>query len=174
MMIKANRGFFNQIIESTSLNGQSGVTITRLSDRIDSYNGEIWLLPLRSDLKQKMDKKKYYDFLIHQERKPYDMPQAIKSALDLIDYTAAPGVLTHNLEDFSRFFCSELVAAALENAGVIDHLNASEVTPIDLCSFNIYEDYYYQMKGHKIVDASEIKRVEINGFNSLNPTKWGE
>ncbi len=171
---RSQPGFFNQIIESTSLNGQSGVTITRLSDRIDSYDGEIWLLPLRSDLKQKMDKKKYYDFLIHQDRKPYDMPQAIKSALDLIDDAVSPGVFTHNLEDFSRFFCSELVAAALENAGVIDHLNASEVTPVDLCSFNIYEDYYYQMKGHKTVGASEIKRVEIKGVNSLNPNGWGE
>ena len=39
-------GMFNQIIESTSLNGFSGVTISGLSDRIDTYDGEIWWLPL--------------------------------------------------------------------------------------------------------------------------------
>jgi hypothetical protein len=62
-------GIFNQIIESTSLNGFSGVIVSRLSDRLDTYNGEIWWLPLHQDLHATMDKKKYYDFLIHQERK---------------------------------------------------------------------------------------------------------
>lgn len=44
LMIEGNpqAGFFNQIIESTSLNGFSGVTISRLSDRLDTYGGEIW------------------------------------------------------------------------------------------------------------------------------------
>ena len=38
-------GFFNQVIESTSLEGFSGVTISRLSDRIRHYDGDIWWLP---------------------------------------------------------------------------------------------------------------------------------
>ncbi|OPY64676.1 MAG: hypothetical protein A4E63_03350 [Syntrophorhabdus sp. PtaU1.Bin050] len=38
-----------------------------------------------------MDKKKFYDFLIHQERKEYDMPQAIKSALDALDKVSVMG-----------------------------------------------------------------------------------
>jgi len=46
---KAQKGIFNQIIESTSLGGFSGVTISRLSDRIDTYEGEIWWLPLSDD-----------------------------------------------------------------------------------------------------------------------------
>ena len=74
-------GIFNQIIESKSLNGFSGVCISRLSDRLDTYDGEIWWLPLSQNIQRSMDKKKFYDFLIHQERKEYDMPQAIKSAL---------------------------------------------------------------------------------------------
>ncbi len=158
-------GMFNQIIESTSLNGFSGVAISRLSDRLDTYGGEIWWLPLRQDVHAAMDKKKYYDFLIHQERKEYDMPQAVKSALDPLDNVPILGKATQNVEDFSRFFCSELVAAALEAAGAISHINASEVTPIDLCSFSLFESDYYQLKGN---------RKEIRGYNTTSPVGWGE
>jgi len=158
-------GMFNQIIESTSLNGFSGVAISRLSDRLGTYDGEIWWLPLRQDLYAEMNKQKYYDFLIHQERKEYDTPQAVKSALDALDNLPGIGGLTKNSEDFSRFFCSELVAAGLEAAGAISHLNASEVTPIDLCSFNLFEPDYYQLKGN---------RKEIGGYNAIDPTGWGE
>lgn len=162
---KIQDGMFNQIIESTTLNGFSGVTISRLSDRLDTYDGEIWWLPIKKDIDEKMDKKNFYDFLIHQNRKQYDMPQAIKSALDALDRVPILGRATHNQEDFSRFFCSELVAAALEVAGAIKDINASEVTPIDLCTFALYEDDYYQLKGdHK----------EIRGYNSTDPTGWGQ
>ena len=159
-------GIFNQVIESTSLNGFSGVTNSRLSDRLDTYNGEIWWLPLRQNIYESMDIRKFYDFLIHQEHKEYDMPQAIKSALDVLDKVPLLGNATHCSEDFSRFFCSELVAASLEVAGAIPHINASEVTPIDLCQFSIFETDYYQLKGG-------IK-IKIQGFNSLNPVGWGE
>ena len=106
-------GFLNQIIESTSLNGFSGVSINRLSDRVDTYDGEMWWLPLRQDIYDAMDKKKYYDFLLHQEHKEYDAVQAVKSALDILDKIG----ITYNTEDFSKFFCSELVAASLEASG---------------------------------------------------------
>lgn len=158
-------GMFNQIIESTSLNGFSGVSISRLSDRLDTYEGEIWWLPLKKPIWEEMDKTKFYNFLIHQERKEYDMPQAVKSALDALDNIPVLGRATKNIEDFSRFFCSELVAAGLESAGAIDHVNASEVTPIDLCSFALFEPDYYQLKGN---------RKEIRGYNALDPNGWGE
>ena len=162
---QAQQGMFNQIIESTSLNGFSGVTISRLSDRLDTYEGEIWWLPVRKDIHNQMDKKKFYDFLIHQERKEYDIPQAIKSALDALDNMPIIGSSSRNREDFARFFCSELVAAALEIAGAIKNINASEVTPIDLCSFSLYEQDYYQLKGD---------RKEIHGYNATDPTGWGK
>lgn len=162
---KPQDGFFNQIIESTTLNGFSGVSISRLSDRVDTYDGELWWLPLRDDVRSKLDSSIFYNWLLHQERKPYDATQAVKSALDLLDNLPGVGLATHNKEDFSRFFCSELVAAGLEAGGAISSLNASEVTPNDLCKFNIYESTYYQMKGGE---------KEIKGFNSINPEGWGE
>lgn len=158
-------GMFNQIIESTTLNGFSGVSISRLSDRIDTYEGEIWWLPLDDDSRNKLDTHAFYNFLLHQNRKEYDMPQAVKSALDALDDIPLLGKATHNEEEFSKFFCSELAAAGLEAGGVIDHLNASEVTPIDLCKFNIYGSAYFQIKGGE---------KYIGGFNTLNPSGWGE
>lgn len=159
------KGFFNQIIESTSLNGFSGVTISRLSDRIELYVVEIWWLPLSDSVRKKINMKKFYDWLLHQEHKPYDMPQAINSALDALDNVPLLGRVTYNIEDLSKFFCSELVAAALEQSGAVSHLNSSEVTPIDLCMFSIYKQDYYQLKGEKKL---------IKGYNSLSSEGWGE
>lgn len=164
----ATNRFFNQIIESTSLNGFNGVNISRFSDRLATYEGELWWLPLREDIRNpKFDQKLFYDFLFNQarERKEYDMPQAIKSSLDALDNLPfgmhGPG---YNSEDFSKFFCSELVAAGLEAAGAVGTVNASEVTPIDLCRWNIYDATYYQLKGDP---AKKISR-----FNTASPADW--
>lgn len=160
--------FFNQIIESTSLNGFNGVNISRFSDRLNSYEGDLWWLPLSEDIrKDKFDQKKFYDFLFSQakDRKPYDMPQAINSALDILD--TLPLEIrgpTYNREDFSKFFCSELVAAGLEIAGAVGTVNAAEVTPIDLCRWKIYQSTYYQIKGDP---GSKISR-----FNTASPSDW--
>lgn len=160
--------FFNQIIESTSLNGFNGVNVSRFSDRLDSYEGELWWLPLSDEIRSnKFDQKAFYDYLFNQakERKPYDMPQAVKSAIDALDSLPlgvhGPG---YNKEDFNKFFCSELVAAGLEVAGAVGSVNASEVTPIDLCRWNIYQGTYFQLKG----DANK----KISRFNTANPSDW--
>ncbi|MBU2705362.1 hypothetical protein KCM76_05195 [Zooshikella marina] len=160
--------FFNQIIESTSLHGFNGVNISRFSDRLNTYDGELWWLPLNEELrKTRFKQKAFYNFLFNQakERKPYDMSQAIKSALDALDELAFGGHgIGYNREDFSKFFCSELVAAALEVSTLVDSVNASEVTPIDLCRWKIYQDTYYQLKG----DNSR----KISRFNTANPADW--
>ena len=144
--------FFNQIIESISLNGLNGVSISRFSDRLATYEGELWWLLLSEKTRKNFNQKKFYNFLFNQakERKAYDMPQAVKSALDTLDTLpfGANGPC-YNKEDFSKFFCSELVAAGLEIARAVDTINASEVTPIDLYRWDVYEDTYYQLKGDK-------------------------
>ena len=160
--------YFNQIIESTSLHGFNGVHISRLSERVNIYDGEIWWLPLHHEIRaQRFDTAAFYEFLFNQakERKPYDAPQAIKSALDALDQLPfgmeGPG---YNREDFSRFFCSELVAAGLEMAGSVGTINASEVTPIDLCRWNIFQDKYFQLKGDP--------EKSISRFNTMDPAAW--
>jgi len=159
----ASNSFFNQIIESTSLNDFNGVQMSQLSQRLEAYHGDVWWLPLREPMTAEQHTA-FYEFLFKQakERKRYDMPQAIKSALDLLDKQHGPG---YNHESFERFFCSELVAAGLEKAGVVPQLNSSEVTPINLCRWDIFTPKYYQLK----VDD---KLKKIRGYNTLDPAKW--
>lgn len=160
--------YFNQIIESTSLHGFNGVSISRFSDRLNAYDGDLWWLPLKKEIRESnFDQANFYEFLFNQakERKGYDMPQAIKSAIDVLDELPLgdfrPG---YNREDFSKFFCSELVAAGLEKAGAVGSVNASEVTPIDLCRWNIYDDTYYLLKG--------TPKNNISRYNTLSPAAW--
>ena len=155
--------FFNQVIESASFNDKSGVMLNRLSDRLASYEGNIWWLPLNSQARQAVDenKKAFFNFLLNQQHKPYDLPQALMSAVD--SSRAWLNNLCLNDEDFSAFFCSELVAAALEIARVLPDINASEVTPIDLCRLNLYQKNYIQIKGQE-------KR--ISGYNQMSVTGW--
>ena len=145
MMSEVNGRYFNNIIESTSLGDFNGVQVSRVSDRVRDYDGDVWWLPLDGMLRlSQFDEEAFFNFAFAQNRKPYDTPQAIMSALDLIP---------DSKEDFDKFFCSELVAASLEAAGSIK-CNSSEVTPIELCGMAIYEQEYYQLKG----DHKEIPR----------------
>jgi hypothetical protein len=163
---EAQPGFFNQVMESTSVNPTTAATIVnRLSDRVKFYEGEMWWLPLRQSVRAHMNLQGFYNFLLHQEHKTFDVVQAIKAAFDIPARFPLPARLAKNVEDYSKFFCSELAAAALEHSGAIGSLNASEVTPIDLCMFSIYEPNYYQIKGNPKV---------ISGYNSLDPADWGK
>ena len=100
--------FFNQIIESAYINNFSGVSVSRFSDRLNYYDGELWWLPLKQEIRDNsFDSKRFFDFLFNQARlrKPYDLPQAINSAIDALDTLPfgvnGPG---YNREDFSKFF----------------------------------------------------------------------
>ncbi len=167
----ADGRFFNQIIEAGTVRGFSGVNISRFSERLEEYHGAMWWLPIKADLRANAQAhKSFYNFLFgHAEaRTGYDLPQALKSAADMFD----KGVFGingpfYNKEDFSRFFCSELVAAGLERAGVTGSVNASEVTPIDLCRWSIYEDDYYLLKP----DTDGAKPV-ITRHNRMDPSGW--
>lgn len=142
----------------------AGVQRKRMSHRVEYYDGEMWWLPLSRKSRDNLDLEAFTDFLLHCEGKQYDLPQAIRSALDAMDGVSILKLVTYNHEDFAAFFCSELAAAALEAAGVIGSINASEVTPIDLCRFNLYAKDYYCIKGagNKIPD-----------YNVHSPEKFG-
>lgn len=167
--------YFNEIVESTSLNGFNGVNTSRFSDRLDNYEGEIWWLPLSRSTRDRMDDGKFYDYLFNlaKERVPYDMGQAVKSALDMMDgLSKSLGVGTYNQEDFSKMFCSELVSSGLEVSGAVDAINCSEVTPIDLCRWNIYHPNYYQLISPNEFYSSEVEPKRIPRFNTCDPSDW--
>ena len=152
----------NHIIDSTS---RQGVAISWLRDRMNEYDGDVWWLPMREDIRElSFDEQAFYAFLARQEGKKYDRRQAAGSAIDMFDDVQLPFGLRgpgYNEEDFSKFFCSELVAAGLKTAGVIpENVNASEATPIDICRWSIYEPEYYLLKGEP---------KEISGYNCLDP-----
>lgn len=164
-------GHIVDVMESTTLHEDpetgervAGVQRNRMSLRVKYYNGTMWWLPLSRQSREKLDLKSFTDFLLHSEGKKYDMPQAIKSALDAMDGVSILNLMTYNQEDFASFFCSELAAAALEAGGVIGSINASEVTPIDLCSFNLYASDYYCIKG---------TRKAITDYSIRSPEKFG-
>ena len=68
-------------------------------------------------------------------------------------------------EDYENFFCSEFVAGALSEGGVIAGINPKQVTPIELCRFHLYKDDYTQFKGEE---------ARIRGFNCVDPSRWKE
>ncbi|MFZ5584807.1 MAG: hypothetical protein ACOZHQ_02645 [Thermodesulfobacteriota bacterium] len=167
-----DRRFFNLIVESTKWDGFMGVDAIRLSDRLKSYDGQVWWLPLNRELRKtrRFDQKKFFDFLYAQKGRPYDLKQAVNSVLDDLDGLLGQMSPFLNCEDFSRFFCSELVAAGLEEAGLLDALNASEVTPADLCQWSIYEPDHHQLYIDKMPPPKE--RMEIPRYNRYDPALW--
>lgn len=134
--------YFVEVIESTSLYEVIGVQTTRLSDHVAHYAGEMWWLPLSAEARARLDVGALWEFLFGQVGKGYDVRQALAAGVDAFEFVG----LGEASEDFSRFFCSELVAAGLEAAGVIGSINASEVTPIELCRWGIYRECV-QFKG---------------------------
>lgn len=135
------------MIESTSLlSGKDalnnelikGVQMHFLSNRIQTYNGDIHWYPLKNELAQSKKaamiqwlKKK------HTQKTPYDKIQAIGAGIDSLDFLGFS-----NEPDFNSLFCSELVAKAYQVGGIIcQNINPSEQTPKDIISYDIYDDY---------------------------------
>jgi len=142
-----------RVMESTRLNGYTGVVETRLSKRVRQYDGEVWLLQLANHIRRGLDLKKFWKFIYAAEGRPYDLWQAIRS----------PGSIDCS-EDGRKYFCSELVAAGLEAGGVIDNINSAAVTPEDVCKFRLYAPIVIQIKG-----AS----CDLPLHNTLDPDDFG-
>ena len=133
-----------------------GVQRNSFKPMIDTYEGQIWWLPLSPTKRHHFDLSAFTNFISEIENRGYDFIQAALAGLDILDDLG----LTHTREDDSSFFCSELIAAAFKRAGLIGPVNSSEVTPIDLCRFPIYDEDYYLLCG---------EAIPIDGYNSRSP-----
>ena len=158
-----------EVIESVfHRDGFSGVRTIIASELINNYPGKVWWLPLgkieRAKLNSNIDL--FYRCMLRQKGKDFDFTTAALSVFDQFDRIG----WTYAEEDFSRFFCAELVAFGLEQCGVLQPLNASEVTPIDMCRFSIYDDFYVLIHDHP--EAGNIVK-EIKGFNTTDEGGWG-
>lgn len=153
------------VIESTSLDNYSGVVINRLSGRLRTYHGDVWVLSLSEMVRACLDVDKYKaarDFMYRQRGKAYDTKQALFAGLDWIDKIPILRLISKKIstKNFNKLFCSELVGGSLQAAGVLlKSLNPSELTPDDICRATIYKNDYWQVKG--------AKRRQITGFNSI-------
>ena len=154
------------MIEATSIKGRKGVMHNYVGERIKRYKGDVWWLPLHENAKHQLHRQwhPFHDFLAEQLGKSYDIWQLFGAAIDVFDDHRWFNWLTYNRKKCNRWFCSELIAEGLNQAGIVSKINPSETTPKDICQFTIYQPQYVQLKG---------KPRSIKGFNSLNPFGWG-
>lgn len=144
---EVNGTWQNWLMESTSLNGMSGVAYTRLSTRLMDYRGRVWWLPLSESFRNTMDWFKAQQWLDNQKGKPYATKAAIFSALDKMEKLPLIGKWFTNPEKYQQLFCSQLVCGAFKAGGAFpENLNPAEITPRDLTVMNIYREYL-QLKG---------------------------
>jgi hypothetical protein len=146
------------IIESTPIEGFSGVTITGLADRIAKHPGDMWWLPLGGSVRRRLNIQTMQAFLRQQNHKAYDALEAINSGLDIPALTR--GGQPQN-DNYDQFFCSELVMAGLKSAGVLMAMDSSEITPNDLCCYAIYDPDYYQIKGDRLQEIHCVNSVVV-------------
>jgi hypothetical protein len=161
--------YFCELVESTqaeAIEGSPvvGVQVTQLSQRVASYQGDMWWCPMRSDARERMDATAGFNWLYAQIGKPYDLAAAVQAGVDFADRIPWLGAFSQAEEDFSALFCSELAAGFLEAAGVVVDVNASEVTPIDLVRWAVWEPAV-QLKGNP---------TRIPGYGKLEPNGWPE
>jgi hypothetical protein len=180
---KKDMRYFVEVIESTSLNGSTGVMRRRLSDVIATYKGKIWALRLNREKRNKIfNEKAFFDHLykMAEEKRGYDYLGALRSAIDLPWWFGPLAWLTKNSRDSTRLFCSELAMEGLVESGYINKrtvgnakiingdgsskplvmspINPAEWTPMDVAQCHLYEKEYWQLKG---------ERSKISGFNGV-------
>ncbi len=143
---------------------REGVIVNYFSNSIPFYKGDIWIARLSSEIRteKRLDVEKTDQFLMDQVGKRFDYEQMKKAGLDFFDRIG----ITKNKEKSDKFFCSELVAAALKNAGILPQsVNTSEISPADIIKLRIFNPVYYQIK------AYNHKAVKLPGFNTVDPLK---
>jgi hypothetical protein len=133
------------LIESTTLSNVKdvifdkpveGLQLVDLDERLNSYDGKAWLLPLKIPLYPQEEAQLIVECLtIHSKHVAYDMNQAIKAGIDLWDIPCF-----ENRTNLDKVFCSEFVTAILQKAGKIEQcVNASEITPGDMRKFVCFD-----------------------------------
>jgi hypothetical protein len=129
----------------------AGVHRSRLSTRIEHYDGDVWWLPLSEESRARFDETAFVSFLLEMEKNQtaYDVSQALSSWKGMND------------EDLSEVFCSELTTAAQREGKVLpEFINPSNTTPKEGASYQVFADDYYCLKA-----KSEYK--EIEEYNSI-------
>mmetsp|Transcript_16982 Transcript_16982/g.47422 ORF Transcript_16982/g.47422 Transcript_16982/m.47422 type:complete len:414 (+) Transcript_16982:84-1325(+) len=112
-----------------------GVHVWDMHERLGKYHGDSWLVPLSSPLnREQVAAVTEYCMKHAQDKTPFDQAQMIPAGLDT-PWEANPGhQMFEAREDKDALFCTEFLAYALKEAGLLTG-NAAEVTPADVLHF---------------------------------------
>ena len=110
-----------------------GVQMQWLSQRLKTYDGNLWWAPLKTPLTAEgIAAMQTWLRKMEAQRIPYDFTQAIE-----VGVAAFTRTQREHLTDYSALFCSELVTVSLQLAGALDsEINASAQTPADVMQFS--------------------------------------
>eukprot|EP00300_Choanocystis_sp_HF-7_P023867 c25253_g1_i1.p1 GENE.c25253_g1_i1~~c25253_g1_i1.p1 ORF type:complete len:905 (-),score=209.27 c25253_g1_i1:120-2834(-) len=133
-----------------------GVWGFSLVERVLSYGGDAWYVPLKEDCTMSQSQQDVFaSFLkrVHMDLVPYDKTQLVTQAFERL--TGIEIDFRHN--DISKLFCSEMVSEALRQAGIaavhdevtngavinpvwhkMAELHSSEMSPVDCCRLPIF------------------------------------
>jgi len=114
---------------------------------------DVWLLPLGGPLSFALEERLLaYLADIAQRQVPYDL----RALMPRVWRNGRPP------EDFSRLYCSELVALGMRHMGL--YQGTVELTPVEVCRLAVYAEDYYCLKWD---DAGP---KEIEGYNTVDPS----
>ena len=97
--------------------------LTRLSERVATYDGDMWWLPLSDTARANLEQNKsaFFDFLFQQNHKPYDIWQLFGSTVDATDCVPLLKEMSLNSEDFPSLFSLNLANLVLFRVGSRSH-----------------------------------------------------
>ena len=106
-----------------------------LDERLATYRGRAWWLPLRGDLRRQMDWYQFFTMVgkAEHEHIPYDIGGLFGFMLRDIPIL---GAHVAQEENHQAMFCSGLDTALLRASGVLRGVNWSKVTPQQIARFN--------------------------------------
>jgi hypothetical protein len=123
------------IAESTT---NAGVVLVPLKRKLKNYSGKAWFLPLEMDLShlptyvvEDTIKKFIFQWAMDELGKKYDF----KLIADIVKKI----FLKHKIkkEDQQEYICSEFVATAYKEAGILPKAKSTNLTPKDICELSI-------------------------------------
>lgn len=125
------------VLDANNKQAIKGIQMHWLSKRIDLYQGAVYWLNLKTPIApEKKAEMEAWLRETHNKKVPYDYLQIYNAAIDWFDQLGLS-----NQPEFSTLFCSELVAKALQIAGLVDpRINPSEATPDDVIKYPCFKE----------------------------------
>ncbi len=138
-----------------------GFDTTSFKDRVDSYKGAIWWLPLGPAARAAFDGARFDHFIDECRGVPFSISSGFNVIGKDLKDQLIPGepLPMVRVELMKAYCCSEFVARALAKSRVVSPAHPGDASPSDVCQWEIYAPDYVRLKGSH----------SINGYNSAPP-----